>query len=348
MSSANFGYKRSFIILDEQDDLYRSDSSKSLTGYVKIEDRGIKTKITLYIQNIKPGKYRAICIFNKSSNTNAVEGAELLVNNSSKAEHITETVSDNIFNNNFSTDDIVGMAIFSYENKKICEGFKEGFKPEEYKIEIKSKSTPVKVNENQPAEHVEDKIIKQQEANKVPELLEEKAAQGMQDKTKDNGIEPKCNCGEKEEFKKNLDLAPIKDLSPVFNDRFRAFKIKPVIDYTDEKSEQYENKYIPFESANPEINWRRENIPLKGNKFTRRLFMDPYLINMIYRYKHYIIGITGEYIVIGIPAKHNNIVNYMIPYTSCCVWADISKKINDYGYWLFFINTRNGNIINIG
>lgn len=353
MSNSSFGYKRNFIILDEQDDLHRSNQSKNLTGYVKIEDRGIKTKITLYIQNIIKGRYRVMCIFTKGPDTKAVDIDELEVDNTSKAEQITETVSDNIFNKGFSTDDVIGIAIFSYENKKIAEGFKEGAKQDNYEIEVQNKQTVV-VSETIPnieeveqskVEQVEDKIQDKLEDNIEPEA--EPLAE-VQDKDKKEEItKPKCACEEKEKFKTDLDLAPIQDLNPIFNEKFKSFKVKPVSSEINEKREGEEDRYIPFDFANPHINWGKENTPLRRNRFSQRLLMNPYLLRMIYQYNHYIIGITDEYIVIGIPAKHSCTVNYMDFYIGRCLWVNASSKIEDYGYWLFLVNPRDGEIIKI-
>lgn len=354
MSNSSFGYKRNFIILDEQDDLHRSNQSKNLTGYVKIEDRGIKTKITLYIQNIIKGRYRVMCIFTKGPDTKAVDIDELEVDNTSKAEQITETVSDNIFNKGFSTDDVIGIAIFSYENKKIAEGFKEGAKQDNYEIEVQSKQTVAvenKEDENIQSEtipnivDVEDKIQDKLEDNM--ELEAEPLSEVQDNDKKEEMTKPKCACEEKEKFKTDLDLAPIKDLSPIFNDKFKSFKVKPVSSEINEKREREEDKYIPFDFANPEINWVKENTPLRGNRFSQRLLMNPYLLRMIYQYNHYIIGITDEYIVIGIPAKHSSTVNYMDFYSGRCLWVNASSKIEDYGYWLFLVNPRDGEIIKI-
>ena len=285
---SNTSYKRNFIVLDEESDIFRADNQKTSTGYAKIEDRGIKTKVSIYIQDLLPDNYKVYCICVKDGKVEALKCGEIIIDKNKKAEFSCETMSSKIFEKNYLPEDIVGISIISKNNTIVLEGFKG------QKLEYK----------------VED-LQEQKQEEQTNEILEEQ-------------IEP--------EQEKELEIEQEQKVEP-----------EPEIEEVEEVEEEVfgniEDYYIPFEKANIKIKWIKKPHSIIDNDFSRKFFLIPRLYYLCAKYKHYIIGEDENKMVIGIPSNYSSTYIYIKSnFGDSVKWVPISEQVEDYGYWLFFVD----------
>ncbi len=95
--SVNNEYKRYFIILQEDDKGYEISPGKIPTGYVKVEIKNGKAKLTAFIQNVKNAdkiEYRFLLI--AASKKTAVDIGKFVIDSSGRGELHYEFESDNV------------------------------------------------------------------------------------------------------------------------------------------------------------------------------------------------------------------------------------------------------------
>ncbi|MDP4143581.1 MAG: hypothetical protein Q8936_03740 [Bacillota bacterium] len=120
--SSKKGYSRYFIILQEDEKGYGLASDKLPTGYVKLETKNGKCKISFYVQNLKgEGKpYHMMLICSKKDTKAVIKLDELNIDDSGKAETCLEYPIDNIGNYNMTVDKVTGAAIVKVSGSVIA------------------------------------------------------------------------------------------------------------------------------------------------------------------------------------------------------------------------------------
>ena len=108
----NNEYKRYFIILQEDDKGYEMAAGKIPTGYVKIEIKNGRGKLTAYAQNVKYGEkvdYRMLLI--APTKKAAVDMGRLMVDGSGRGELNIEFDADNVMKSGMGISDFMVAAI---------------------------------------------------------------------------------------------------------------------------------------------------------------------------------------------------------------------------------------------
>lgn len=108
----NNEYKRYFIILQEDDKGYEIAAGKIPTGYVKIEIKNGRGKLTAYAQNVKYGDkidYKMLLI--APSKKAAVDMGRLMVDSTGRGELNTEFDADNVMRSGMDITDFMVAAI---------------------------------------------------------------------------------------------------------------------------------------------------------------------------------------------------------------------------------------------
>ncbi|MFZ5353826.1 MAG: hypothetical protein ACOZCL_14040 [Bacillota bacterium] len=110
--SVNNEYKRYFIILQEDDKGYEISAGKIPTGYVKIEIKNGKAKITAFVQNVKTGEraeYRFLLI--APAKKVAVDIGKIIIDSSGRGELSYEFESDNVLKSNLDMSQFTVAAV---------------------------------------------------------------------------------------------------------------------------------------------------------------------------------------------------------------------------------------------
>lgn len=106
-------YSRYFIILQEDDRSFSVAQDKTQSGYVKIENKNDKCKITFYAQNLSREKnpYYKVLICGKKEKKQIINIGVLNIDDFGRCEISNEYDGENIGNLNISMKDIIGAAI---------------------------------------------------------------------------------------------------------------------------------------------------------------------------------------------------------------------------------------------
>lgn len=110
-------YSRYFIILQEDEKGYGLSADKLPTGYLKLEVKNEKCKISFYVQNLKSEMkpFNMILIFNKNNmHKKLIKLGDLNIDDTGKAEFNKEFDASNIAGTNIEIDKISGAAITKF------------------------------------------------------------------------------------------------------------------------------------------------------------------------------------------------------------------------------------------
>ncbi|GAA0744009.1 hypothetical protein [Clostridium oceanicum] len=114
-------YSRYFIILQEDEKGYSLGVDKSASGYVKMEIKNGKCKISYYVQNIKKesAPYYMVLICDKKDTSKIIKVGEMNIDEYGRADICYEYGEDNIANSNISADKVSGAAIVKFIDSNI-------------------------------------------------------------------------------------------------------------------------------------------------------------------------------------------------------------------------------------
>jgi hypothetical protein len=114
-------YSRYFIILQEEEKGYALASDKDPTGYVKLEIKNDKCKISFYVQNLKKEKepYHMALICFKKETKNIISLGLLNIDEQGRAEHSFEFPDVNIMNTGIDLDKVIGASVIKSDDKRI-------------------------------------------------------------------------------------------------------------------------------------------------------------------------------------------------------------------------------------
>jgi hypothetical protein len=116
--AAKKSYNRYFIIFQEEDKGYGMGPDRPPTGYVKVETRNDKSKVTVYVQNLKPFEsgeclYKCYLIGHHDGKGCSAYLGTVNIDDLGRGESSWETGYENAFNSSTSIDKFNGAAIIA-------------------------------------------------------------------------------------------------------------------------------------------------------------------------------------------------------------------------------------------
>lgn len=184
-------YSRYFIILQEDEKGYGLSSDKVPTGYVKLEVKNNKCKISFYVQSLKSEMkpFSMLLIFNKNNmHKKLIKLGDLNIDDTGKAEFSKDFEADNFAGTNIDIDKISGAAITKLsEGNIICvmKGFTSTDTLEDWKgyelIDLCKRKEQIEPqsSEANKFEDYEAKIEKSKEKAESNNLEQRKAAEEL-------------------------------------------------------------------------------------------------------------------------------------------------------------------------
>lgn len=114
-------YSRCFIILQQDNEGYSQGSDKLPSGYVKLEIRNDKCKISYYVQNLKKETlpYYMVLICNKKELKKCIEIGEMNIDEYGRTDVAYEYPAEDIAESNISFDNISGAAVVKFLDSNI-------------------------------------------------------------------------------------------------------------------------------------------------------------------------------------------------------------------------------------
>ncbi|EPY2272166.1 hypothetical protein ACXAUS_000974 [Clostridium sporogenes] len=172
-------YSRYFIILEEDEKGYSLGVDKSASGYVKLENKNGKCKISYYVQNIKKqsSPYYMVLICNKKGSKDIIKIGEMNIDEYGRADICYEYPVDNIGNCGINADKISGAAIVKFLDSNII-SVMSGFSTTDIPA---WKSFSIIESKERKKEDIKEEKVNKTIFDKYEETIEEI-------KTKDNNI----------------------------------------------------------------------------------------------------------------------------------------------------------------
>ncbi|ENK0838158.1 hypothetical protein AB2Z22_001487 [Clostridium botulinum] len=172
-------YSRYFIILEEDEKGYSLGVDKSASGYVKLENKNGKCKISYYVQNIKKqsSPYHMVLICNKKGSKDIIKIGEMNIDEYGRADICYEYPVDNIGNCGINADKISGAAIVKFLDSNII-SVMSGFSTTDIPA---WKSFSIIESKERKKEDIKEEKVNKTIFDKYEETIEEI-------KTKDNNI----------------------------------------------------------------------------------------------------------------------------------------------------------------
>ncbi|EKO1913449.1 hypothetical protein PZQ55_002530 [Clostridium botulinum] len=172
-------YSRYFIILEEDEKGYSLGVDKSASGYVKLENKNGKCKISYYVQNIKKqsSPYHMVLICNKKGSKDIIKIGEMNIDEYGRADICYEYPIDNIGNCGINADKISGAAIVKFLDSNII-SVMSGFSTTDIPA---WKSFSIIESKERKKEDIKEEKVNKTIFDKYEETIEEI-------KTKDNNI----------------------------------------------------------------------------------------------------------------------------------------------------------------
>lgn len=167
-------YSRYFIILQEDEKGYALDRDKSSSGYVKLEKKNNKCKVSFYAQNINPGMepYYMVLVCKEKSVKKLLVLGKLSISEQGKIDMSCEYDVDNIAGTKMSMQHIIGATVSKVIEKDIVSlmsGFMGSDMPKDWK-----KYELVKVTrEDEVAEKEETKNVEPDKTREDPKIEQE-------------------------------------------------------------------------------------------------------------------------------------------------------------------------------
>jgi len=374
-------YSRYFIILEEDEKGYSLGVDKSASGYVKLENKNGKCKISYYVQNIKKqsSPYYMVLICNKKGSKDIIKIGEMNIDEYGRADICYEYPVDNIGNCGINADKISGAAIVKFLDSNII-SVMSGFSTTDIPA---WKSFSIIESKERKKEDIKEEKTNKTIFDKYEETIEEIKIKDSNNTNKDGDNKVK-SVQEHKEKGKDIKESNEKDLGS--EDRKKGKDIKE----SDEKDLGKTKKPI---EKNEYKKRNKENTPigLEG-KYFRSLVEDldsvdnitdeiknciwykidakdeddmrntcnydkfmvlynPMLgyYSYIKKHGHYILGYKCDssgnmkYLVYGIPGDKTREDQPLKGKSGFVTW--IENKENNLGYWLMFYDYKTNNIL---
>ncbi|EJO5346158.1 hypothetical protein NRP93_000192 [Clostridium botulinum] len=177
-------YSRYFIILEEDEKGYSLGVDKPTSGYVKLENKNGKCKISYYVQNIKKqsSPYYMVLICNKKGAKDIIKIGEMNIDEYGRADICYEYPVDNIGNCGMNADKISGAAIVKFIDSNII-SIMSGFSTTDIPV---WKSFSVMENKERKTEDVKEEKVNKTIFDKYEETIEEIKNKDSNNTEKDN------------------------------------------------------------------------------------------------------------------------------------------------------------------
>lgn len=193
-------YSRYFIILQEDEKGFALDKDKVPSGYVKLEKKNSKCKISYYAQNLNLDKqpYHLVLICNKKDVKALLKVSKVSVDEFGRIDISNEYDLNNIADSKIGMDKIIGAAIVKMIDKSMVSimcGFTSSDTPKEWKN--------YSVLKDKRAEETEEENIFDEYENKIEEVkvnneevrgeMKEESKEEVKEEIKDEHIEETKN-----------------------------------------------------------------------------------------------------------------------------------------------------------
>lgn len=115
------GYSRYFIILQEEEKGFSLSNDKLPSGYVKLELKNEKCKVSYYVQNLKKGSspYYMVLICNKKEIKKIIKLGEMEIDEHGRTDISFEYPYDNIADTSVPMDKVSGAAVIKILDENI-------------------------------------------------------------------------------------------------------------------------------------------------------------------------------------------------------------------------------------
>lgn len=175
-------YSRYFIILNEDEKGYAIASDKLPTGYVKLEVKNNKCKVSYYVQNLKreAAPYYMILVLGKKDINKLIKIGELNIDDFGRADVSYEYASDNVGDTGMDVDSVSGASVarmIDSNIKPVLSGFLTSdipkwrdyiiIEPKNREEEVEEEITPVSI-----FDEYEESIEQRAKAEEVQEIEE--------------------------------------------------------------------------------------------------------------------------------------------------------------------------------
>ncbi|OSB13011.1 hypothetical protein [Clostridium botulinum] len=196
-------YSRYFIILEEDEKGYSLGVDKSASGYVKLENKNGKCKISYYVQNIKKqsSPYHMVLICNKKGTKDIIKIGEMNIDEYGRADICYEYPVDNIGNSEINADKISGAAIVKFIDSNII-SVMSGFSTTDIPT---WKSFSIIESKEIKKEEIKEEKVNKTIFDKYEETIEEIKTKDSNNANKDNKVKSVQENKEQEHKEKNLD-----------------------------------------------------------------------------------------------------------------------------------------------
>lgn len=345
-------YSRYFIILQEDEKGYALASDKLPSGYVKLEIKNDKCKISFYVQNLKNqmGPYCMVLICGKKDVKKVLKLGELNIDDHGRAEKTFECSGDNIMNLGINTDKVIGASIMKFVdvnrvsvmNGFSCTNIPTDWKSyellEEKKTRHEEENPPKIVKSTRPSvfDDYEKSIKSEGKEDIMPSNEKEKREEVKSDEEK-NKMESNENLRNSEEERKDKesmkdffmslveDLEEMKDICPEIK-RCRWYKVS----------------HGKLDNTQDALNY---------NKYTVIYYPMMNYSGYIRNKGHYLFGYKQDkdgkikYLVYGIPGTKRKEDQPYGGKSGFVTWVPKHMESDEDGYWLMFYDFRNSTIV---
>jgi len=374
-------YSRYFIILQEEEKGYALASDKEPTGYVKLEMKNDKCKISFYVQNLKKEKepYHMALICFKKETKNIVTLGLLNIDDQGRAEHIFEFPANNIMNTGIDLDRIIGATVMKPIDKKVL-SVMNGFmvtevpqwkmfpiiaeaksKVEEIKMpeEIETMDTAPESIEGANFSEYEEMIEKNKEEDFKEEEPREEPREEFTQEIEANeermNIEDNSNFEEKieeEEYIENIPQEetgkdkgmPMGSSGEFFKQIMLEFHEMITLGGEIKNCRWFKVPVNKFEELSDVTNY---------NKYTVVYYPMLSYFRYINAHKHYIMGLKYnkegkmKYLVYGVPGTKSILDQPYGGKSGFVTWIPCENEAseNGLGYWLMFYDFRSSTVV---
>ncbi|MCW6062524.1 hypothetical protein LAV35_18000 [Clostridium sporogenes] len=374
-------YSRYFIILEEDEKGYSLGVDKSASGYVKLENKNGKCKISYYVQNIKKqsSPYYMVLICNKKGSKDIIKIGEMNIDEYGRADICYEYPVDNIGNCGINADKISGAAIVKFLDSNII-SVMSGFSTTDIPA---WKSFSIIESEERKKEDIKEEKTNKTIFDKYEETIEEIKIKDSNNTNKDGDNKVK-SVQEHKEKGKDIKESNEKDLGSEDRKKGKDIKESDEKDLGKTKKPIEKNEYKKRNKQNTPIGLEGKyfrslvedldsvdnitdeiknciwyKIDAKDEDDMRNtcnydkfmVLYNPMLgyYSYIKKHGHYILGYKCDssgnmkYLVYGIPGDKTREDQPLKGKSGFVTW--IENKENNLGYWLMFYDYKTNNIL---
>lgn len=367
-------YSRYFIILNEDEKGYAIASDKLPTGYVKLEVKSNKCKISYYVQNLKreAAPYYMILVLGKKDTNKLIKMGELNIDDFGRADVSYEYTSDNIGDTGVDVDSISGASVVRMIDtniKPVLSGFLTSDIPKwrDYIIiepksreeeKVKEEVTPISIFDKY-EESVEQRV-KIEEVEEIEEIDDSRKDIVEDIVEVDDAREDMLEVEELEQVRE--EQQELEAQESVENDVYTRHKDEKrpkckvgkffnelAKDYEEMKDEIDEIKNcVWYRIPSKDIN--SMNCPMHWNKYS--VIYSPMINyhNYIMAHKYYLVGYKYDKegkmkcLIYGIPGSKSKLHQPYGGKTGFVTWVP-SKSRKCEGYWLMFYDFKTSTIL---